>query len=151
MKVIKGIPGAPGIAQGPVVLYQKKTGGAAARSLEEAAALCLENVRALYDKTLRELGEEQAKIFSAYEMLLEDPMLLMPVQAAIDAGTPAAQAAVEETKKTQRGISDQRRRVYAPACGRYQIYWRNACYRHFGGTNQLCAATGNNPIPACSA
>lgn len=99
MKELKGIPGAPGIAQGSVVLYRKETGGTAQRSLEEAAALCLENVRALYDKTLRELGEEQAKIFSAYEMLLEDPMLLTPVQAAIDAGTPAAQAAVEETKK----------------------------------------------------
>ena len=39
MKELKGIPGAPGIAQGPVVLYRKETGGTAQRSLEEAAAL----------------------------------------------------------------------------------------------------------------
>ena len=99
VKELKGIPGAPGIAQGPVVLYKKNKGGGAAIDLDTAAKACLDNVRGLYEKTLRELGEEQAKIFSAYEMLLEDPMLLMPIQAAIDAGTPGVTAAVEETKK----------------------------------------------------
>lgn len=99
MKELRGIPGAPGIAQGPVVLYKKNKGGGAAIDLDTAAKACLDNVRRLYEKTLHELGEEQAKIFSAYEMLLEDPMLLMPIQAAIDAGTPGVTAAVEETKK----------------------------------------------------
>ena len=99
VKELRGIPGAPGIAQGPVVFYKKNKGGGAAIDLDTAAKTCLDNVRRLYEKTLCELGEEQAKIFSAYEMLLEDPMLLMPIQAAIDAGTPGVTAAVEETKK----------------------------------------------------
>lgn len=79
-----------------MVLYKKNKDGGAAIDLDTAAKACLDNVRRLYEKTLRELGEEQAKIFSAYEMLLEDPMLLMPIQAAIDAGTPGVTAAVEE-------------------------------------------------------
>lgn len=99
MKTIKGIPGAPGIAQGPVVLYKKSAGSGETLDLQTAVQQCLKQVQMLYEKTLHEVGEEQAKIFSAYEMLLEDPMLLMPIEDAIASGTDSRTAVLEETRK----------------------------------------------------
>lgn len=98
MKICRGIAGAPGIAQGPIVYYSRQ-GGAETLSLDEAKDKCLAKVRGLYEKTLREVGEEQAKIFAAYEMLLEDEMLLTPIRMAVESGADPARAAVEETAK----------------------------------------------------
>lgn len=103
MKRFKGIPGAPGVVGGPVVFYRKDSGDQSSRSLEEARALCLEKVRQLYEKTLADVGEEQAKIFSAYEMLLEDDMLISPIQAEIESGKDSG-AAITETCTQMAGM-----------------------------------------------
>ena len=99
MKILKGIAGAPGIAEGPVVFYSKQQGGGEILDLDAAKLKCLADIRGLYEKTLRDVGEEQAKIFSAYEMLLEDEMLYLPIRSAIESGTDPVLAAVEETEK----------------------------------------------------
>lgn len=81
------------------VFYEKSTGKNYTLSLEEAVKKCIEEMHSLYEKTLNELGEEQAKIFSAYEMLLSDQMLIMPIYQSIENGTEPARAAREETGK----------------------------------------------------
>ncbi len=98
MKIFKGIAGADGIAKGKVCYFKKAADSLKKLSFEEAAAGALEKVKFLYKKTLDEMGEEKAKIFAAYEMLLEDNMLLAPIKAKIDAG--------EDKEKAIRSVTD---------------------------------------------
>ena len=59
----------------------------------------LEKIKHLKDKALGELGEEKAKIFSAYEMLLSDKMLTDPIKKAIESGA-AAKTAIQKVTKS---------------------------------------------------
>ncbi len=99
MTELKGIAGAPGLVMYQAVVYQKSTGENVTVSLNEARQICLKKVDKLYDKTLKELGQQQADIFSAYKMLLEDEMLFMPVQEAINAGADPVQAVLDTTSQ----------------------------------------------------
>ncbi len=92
MKVFRGIAGAPGFAFGKLIHFEKTYEERSGIGIDEAADAALERVRALYDKTAAELGEEHAKIFSAYEMLLGDPVLLGQIRAMIEGGAAAADA-----------------------------------------------------------
>ena len=89
MKEIYGIAGAPGVALAKAIYFEKKSGNDQTVGIDEAVEKALEKVRRLYQKTLHELGEEHAKIFTAYEMLLEDNVLLDPIRSAILAGEEA--------------------------------------------------------------
>lgn len=100
MEIFKGIAGAPGIVSGGVLYFEKTTGTKQNISVDEAVRRALERVRKLKDKVLSELGEDKAKIFSAYEMLLEDHMLTDPIKAAVEAGEAADKAAADVTDKT---------------------------------------------------
>lgn len=86
MKLLKGIAGAPGIVSARILYFEKGRKQAHDLSIDEAQEKALEKVRKLQKKALSELGEEKAKIFSAYEMLLEDPMLIDPIKEAVGAG-----------------------------------------------------------------
>ena len=79
MKFLDCISGAPGVVFGKVLYFDKKAGNSKEISLDEAVGKCLEKVRRMYDKALSDLGEDKAKIFSAYEMLLEDAMFTGPI------------------------------------------------------------------------
>ena len=76
MKILNGIAGAPGVVFGDVLYFNKKIGCSKKMSIDEAVEKSLEKVRKMYDKALSDLGEDKAKIFSAYEMLLEDEMFI---------------------------------------------------------------------------
>lgn len=95
MKILNGIAGAPGVVFGKVLYFDKKVGSSKEISIDEAVEKCIEKVRRMYDKALSDLGEDQAKIFSAYEMLLEDNMFTGPIKELIGAGSTPEKAVTE--------------------------------------------------------
>ena len=99
MKLYKGIAGAPGIVCADVIYFEKQTGEKQNISIDEARERAIAKVQKLYEKALAELGEDKAKIFSAYQMLLEDEMLIAPIKAAIEQGTEPEEA-VHTTTET---------------------------------------------------
>ena len=115
MKIIKGIGGAPGLVHGELV-YFEKSGGGERTDFDTAVQKTLESVRRSYKETLRELGEENAKIFSAYEMLLEDSMLTDPIKAEIENG-----AAAEEAIKS---ITEAMAKILKSKNNEYTSYYR---------------------------
>ena len=76
MKLFSGVAGAPGIVCANVLYFKKDSDsdGNSAKEIgiDDAIDAALEKIKNLKEKALNELGEEKAKIFSAYEMLLSD-------------------------------------------------------------------------------
>ena len=103
MKILNGIAGAPGVVFGEVLYFNKKIGCSKKMSIDEAVEKSLEKVRRMYDKALSDLGEDKAKIFSAYEMLLEDEMFIGPIKEMIEAGS-APEDAVAEVSESMSAI-----------------------------------------------
>ena len=103
MKILNGIAGAPGVVFGEVLYFNKKIGCSKKVSIDEAVEKSLEKVRRMYDKALSDLGEDKAKIFSAYEMLLEDEMFIGPIKEMIEAGS-APEDAVTEVSESMSAI-----------------------------------------------
>lgn len=103
MKLFGGVAGAPGIVCARVLYFKKDSDGGKSDtkelSIDNAIDAALENIKKLKEKALNELGEEKAKIFSAYEMLLSDKMLTDPIKKAIEAGE-AAKAAIQKVTKS---------------------------------------------------
>ena len=99
MKIFKGKAGAPGITAGRVLYYEKTENKRKAKDFDEAVSMALEKIGALHKKALDKFGEENAKIFAAYEMLLGDPALHKMIKTEIDNGTEAAQAVKAVTDK----------------------------------------------------
>lgn len=95
MKIFNGIAGAPGVVFGKVLYFCKKSGPSKEITIDEAVEKCLEKVRRMYDKALADLGEDKAKIFSAYEMLLEDTMFIGPIKELIESGSTPENAVTE--------------------------------------------------------
>lgn len=95
MQILKGIAGAPGIVCGKVLYFEKKSGSAVETDIDSAVKKCLEKVRKMYDKAISDFGEEEAKIFSAYEMLLEDEMFTAPIRELIASGSTPENAVTE--------------------------------------------------------
>ena len=96
MRIFKGIAGAPGISAAGVVWFEKTGRRDGNISIDEALEIAREKVAALAKKAAAELGDEAAKIFEAYDMLLSDPMLTEPIKAAADGGVPG-ETAVRDT------------------------------------------------------
>lgn len=92
MQEYKGMPAASGIVWARAVVAQAVETGKTPETLNEAVDACLVQVRALYQKTLAELGPESAEIFSAYEALLTDHYLLDPIQELQAQGKPLPEA-----------------------------------------------------------
>lgn len=95
MKILNGIAGAPGVVFGKVLYFDKKAEFSEKISIDEAVEKCLEKVRKMYDKALSDLGEDKAKIFSAYEMLLEDTMFIGPIKELVETGSTPEDAVTE--------------------------------------------------------
>lgn len=98
MKIFKGIAGAPGIVSGKVIYFEKSSGKKEEMGIDAAIEKALKKVRVLQKKALDNFGEDDAKIFSAYEMLLEDTMLTGPIKSAVEAGTEPEKAVTEVTE-----------------------------------------------------
>ena len=103
MRILNGIAGAPGVVFGKVLYFDKKTEFSKELSIDEAVEKCLEKVRKMYDKARSDLGEDKAKIFSAYEMLLEDAMFTGPIKDLIETGK-APKDAVTEVSESMSSI-----------------------------------------------
>ena len=103
MKLFSGVAGAPGIACADVLYFKKDSdsdeNNAKEIGIDDAIDAALEKIKNLKEKALGELGEEKAKIFSAYEMLLSDKMLTDPIKKAIESGA-AAKTAIQKVTKS---------------------------------------------------
>lgn len=97
MKIIHGIAGSPGIAGAKLLLYQKSENQSDKIGIDEAIEKALNKVKALEKKTLEGYGEDNAKIFSAYKMILEDTTLTDPIHQAVEAGAEPENAVLEVT------------------------------------------------------
>src|SRR5690606_20839340 len=102
---IKGVPAASGIAIGRPWVYQPHAGRVERRSISdvtaELARLAVAKQTAkvqlaeLQQKTLAEIGEQEAAIFEAHQMFLEDPELDKAIHQRIEGQQICAEAAVE--------------------------------------------------------
>ena len=103
MKLFSGVAGAPGIVCANVLYFKKNSdsdkNNAKEIGIDDAIDAALEKIKNLKEKALSELGEEKAKIFSAYEMLLSDKMLTDPIKKAIESGA-AAKTAIQKVTKS---------------------------------------------------
>lgn len=93
--IYKGIAGSNGIAIGQAYIHKKGkfaisrsmiTPAAAAAEqgkIDPAVAVTRRQLEAIRQKTLAEIGPDEAKIFEAHLMILEDPAFLAEIRAAI--------------------------------------------------------------------
>lgn len=105
MNRLKGIAVSSGIAMGPAFVYRpaelvvrrRRSDDPPAEwaRVESAVSGVLRELAALKEKAAAEVGEADAAIFDAHEMILRDPELEEQLKAEIDAGA-SAEAAVQE-------------------------------------------------------
>lgn len=109
MRTLTGLPASPGIAIGPVFVYQPESLSASRRSVDDVqdelkrfhAALDIAKQQLLDLRTHTEsaAGAAAAAIFEAHYMFLEDAALLDAVQERIAAGLGAEAALTAELEK----------------------------------------------------
>ena len=88
-----GIPASPGVAVGPAVLYRPRVPEVVARPvddpaaewqrLQEAVATARAEIDALYRRAQTQVGKDEAAIFEAHLLFLEDPTTLEATRAII--------------------------------------------------------------------
>ena len=102
-RLFTGIPASPGIAIGQGYLYAQQevdipkhkiqNPGKEKGRLEDAITQAKEEIQSLHQKTKKEISSEEAEIFAAHEMMLEDPMLLEKAERAIQENEINAESA----------------------------------------------------------
>lgn len=97
MKIIHAIAGSPGIAGAKLLIYKKTEKNSHRIGIDEAMKKALDKVEALEAKALAGFGEDNAKIFSAYKMILEDTTLTEPIRQAVNVGAEPEEAVLETT------------------------------------------------------
>lgn len=106
MKTIQGIAASPGIAIGPVTRLGEEerkfrrtvAAGEATREKERFAAArqkAKAELEALQERAAGAYGAEKGEVFAAQQLMLEDPLLVDAVNAAIAGRAASAEAAVE--------------------------------------------------------
>jgi phosphoenolpyruvate-protein phosphotransferase/dihydroxyacetone kinase phosphotransfer subunit len=117
---LAGLPASPGVAIGPVVHFtrpQLEIPAAEAddpeaewRRLEEAIAETRQEITRTRDSTAARAGEDEASIFDAHLLLLEDDALLEPAREAIEGrranAARAWQDAVDAAAEAWRSLED---------------------------------------------
>ncbi len=96
-----------GVAFGPLYFYHRATGDVARRTdadsavelerFETARKTAMEQLGALYQKAMAEVGEEAATLFETHQMMLDDPDYVESVQGLIEDEHLNAEAAVSDT------------------------------------------------------
>ena len=94
MKNWKGIGVSDGLASGRVV-HMHKIQKKKLTTLEQVKESCIIRTEELYKSTKEKMGEENAQIFLAYQMLLKDSKLYKGVNEHLNQGQELAQA-IEE-------------------------------------------------------
>lgn len=105
MKTFKGIPASEGIGIGSVYLKKEVsqknyTAGSISEELEafnQAVNIVASDIRKLADSTRERMGKEQAAIFEAHEMMLEDPEYAGGIREAIEGGASAPEGIAQVT------------------------------------------------------
>ena len=103
-RTFQGLAASPGIAVGPAWVYRPARTVFELSSISDPAAEieCLKNaladtsqqLQALYELTLHTLGEEEAAIFSAHMLFVEDPDLGDKIRQSIETERVNAETAV---------------------------------------------------------
>lgn len=106
MKQLSGKGVSAGVAVGPLYFYRRGNGEIERREVADTAAenarfetarqTAIEQLGALYEKALAEVGEESAMLFEAHQMMLEDLDYVESIQGMIEGGLNA-EAAVSDT------------------------------------------------------
>jgi phosphotransferase system enzyme I (PtsI) len=107
MTVLKGASASPGVAVGPALVRKHepvRTPGKPPASAEEesgrldgALAQAREQLRCLADKIAKQAGAEEAEIFGAQALVLDDPLFIGQARAAIGRDRVSAEEAVRRT------------------------------------------------------
>ena len=110
MRKLTGIPASPGIASGQAYIFQeteltieKKTisdTSAELKRFEEATHNAIEQIKTIREKAESETSSEEAAIFDAHAMFLQDPTLIDAIRQAIGKNAINAEAAVNEAIET---------------------------------------------------
>jgi phosphoenolpyruvate-protein phosphotransferase (PTS system enzyme I) len=118
-RVLRGIPAAPGIAIGPARIRDTGSGGVrqpcddrpGTEQLESAIRRARAQLQSLVERITAAAGPEEAAIFRAHLLMLDDPLLLNSVQAGIrgghDAGS-AVESAIESLAREFDRLTDPR-------------------------------------------
>ncbi len=101
--LLRGIPASPGVAVGPAALYRPRLPEVVARQVEspadewrrfqEAVSAARDEIEALYRRAAQQVGQEEAAIFEAHLLFLEDPATLEETRATIFGESLNAEAA----------------------------------------------------------
>lgn len=104
--MIQGIGASPGIAIGKVLLkkdpelkIEKRkvvSTDEEIKRLSESIQICKKQINELYEHTLKNIGDEEAKIFEAHSMILEDPEFLGQVKEKIQKDNVNSEHAIKE-------------------------------------------------------
>lgn len=104
--IMKGIGASPGIAIGKVIvkkdpkieLEEKKIKDVQAeiQKLKDNLIKSQNEIKIIYEKTKKNIGEEEAKVFAAHMMILEDPEMCGQIEAKIEEDQVNAEWAVKE-------------------------------------------------------
>ncbi len=103
MKQYKGMAAADGIVHATAVVARTVDADTVPETLDEAVEACRIQLRALYEKTLAELGKDSAAIFEAYEALLTDKYMLDPIRKLQEDGETLSRA-VETAMEKQAAV-----------------------------------------------
>jgi len=114
MRKLKGIPASPGIAIGPAYIFQEtqlkieakvvSDTAVELKRFEEATNNALGQIKAIREKAESETSSEEAAIFDAHAMFLQDPTLIEAVRQAIEKRAINAEVAVNEAVETHAKI-----------------------------------------------
>jgi len=110
MKTLQGVGASPGLAYGPVFLYQQEglsftpfqvaDPPAEWSRMEAALKIATTQLSAIYEKALEETSEAQAAIFEAHQQMLDDPDLIDGIRTSIlDEKNNAEKALMDTTEK----------------------------------------------------
>ncbi|MCW0214822.1 MAG: phosphoenolpyruvate--protein phosphotransferase [Pseudonocardia sp.] len=145
------VAGSPGIGIGPARRRAAEAVGVPAPQpgdpashrdrLDRAVAQVHAALRAVRERTAREIGDAEAGIFDAQLLLLDDPELLDAVRHRIDGGTDAARAwadGLDEVEQRFTGIADEYLRARAADVRDV----RDQVLRRLGGSGGAAAGGG---------
>ena len=115
MRTLQGVGASPGLAYGPVFLFQQEDLSfqsslvtdpqAEWARMETALQTAATQLKAIYEKALQETGEAQAAIFEAHQQMLDDPELIDGIRKSIfDERNNAEKALMDTTEQYARTL-----------------------------------------------
>lgn len=168
---LQGIPASPGIALGPAYLYEPEwrevsraliTADQAPEQwylVEGALAIAWEQISLLRDAVARRVGAEEAAIFDAHLLILEDDALLTMIHENIDVGLLNAEAAAWDAFAHYRdlllSLDDEYLRARAmdldDICGRVISCLRGEGERSLGAITEPSIIVARDLLPSDTA